>query len=125
MTKYQAPDIKKVFTSTTPFALILFRTQLINAAGMPGPRRKFPTSCSLAVRLLNRFTSCFSAVFPFRLSIQESIIEVYTILLEISRESTLGPAFLPSLVALRACPGGLHGYLFWRASPPLGLALRR
>ena len=29
------PGIKKVFTSTTPFALILFRTQLINAGDMP------------------------------------------------------------------------------------------
>ena len=29
------PGIKKVFTSTTPFALILFRTQLINAEDMP------------------------------------------------------------------------------------------
>ena len=29
------PGIKKVFTSTTPFALILFRTQLINAQDMP------------------------------------------------------------------------------------------
>jgi hypothetical protein len=29
------PGIKKVFSSTTPFALTLFRTQLINAADMP------------------------------------------------------------------------------------------
>ena len=29
------PGIKKVFTSTTPFALILFRTQLFNDADMP------------------------------------------------------------------------------------------
>ena len=63
-------------------------------------------------RLLNRFISCFSAVFPFRFSIQESIIGVYTTLLEISRESTLGPAFLPSLVALRACPGACMAISF-------------